>query len=367
MINKQEVVKLENWVKKFFKDNEKDYKTFDIKSEIDNSLSYGENQEILKDKLKVLNRLEKTEIISKEQHIQLTQQQLNKYEEQADEEFNKCLLEIEKKGTTNYLEEIYYIPKQFIKMVIKGNSRGLLMYGESGLGKTYSVMRTFRELNEKFVLLNGHITSLEFYNFLFKHKDEVIVLDDVNILDNEQNLNILKACLSENSRIVQYHTTSSKLRVPSKFLFNGKLIILLNSLPRKTENLRAVENRVLNYELKINFKDKIKMFFELSKLTYKKLTDEERLMIVKWIKDNTSQATENLNLRLLFLCFEFYIFDKDNWERLAGTIIQNNKDLQLIVSGMSEQEWCSETGRKRRTYYRLKQKVVSKEDKWKRE
>ena len=93
--------------------------------------------------------------------------------------------------------------------------------------------------------------------------------------------------------------------------------------------------------------------------------EEERLEIVRWIKDKTSRATENLNLRLLFTCFEFYIFDKDNWKTLASKIIKNNEDLLLIVQGLSEQEWCSETGRHRATYYRLKQQVVEKEEKWK--
>lgn len=373
-LQQQDIVKLEDWTKKFFDSDEKDYKTFDISSEIDRSLGFEENKEILREKIKVfineyvntekLTR-KKAEIISKEEHQNITQQQLNKFEQQAEVEFNKCLLEIEKNKTTTYLEEVYYIPKQFTQMVIKENARGFLMYGESGLGKTYSVLRTFKELKQPFVLLNGHITSLELYNLLFQHKDEIIVLDDVNILDSEQNLNILKACLSDNSRIVQYHTTSSKLRVPSKFLFNGRLIILLNDLPRKTESLRAVESRTLNYELKISFKDKIKILFELATLSYKNLKEEERLEIVRWIKDKTSRATENLNLRLLFTCFEFYIFDKDNWKTLASKIIKNNEDLLLIVQGLSEQEWCSETGRHRATYYRLKQQVVEKEEKWK--
>lgn len=277
------------------------------------------------------------------------------FERQAEIEFNKVLEKISNDKTTNTIEEIYFIPKQYVKMVANGYARGFLLFGECGCGKSYSVIRAFKEINKKFVMLSGHITNLELYHFLFEHRKENIVLDDVNVLDNEQNLNLLKACLSDNSRIVQYHTSSNRLKVPNKFIFEGSIILLLNKIPKKCENLNAMVSRILNFELKLDYKTKIKLIFELLKQEYKELSYQERLDIAKFIKENTNQATENLSLRLLFHFYEFYRFDKQNWVKLARKTIKNDERLLLIVQGLTEKEWCEVTGHHKATFYRLKQ------------
>jgi len=370
-LTNKERKKLRVWSKKFFPDD-KDSKTFDIAAEIDSNISFVENQTIIREKIrnfineynnKDLLKRSEAELMPEKQYKFLVEEQLEKVEQQAELEFNKTLEEIENKTTTNFLEEIYYIPKQFAKMVANGNAKGFLIYGEAGLGKTYSVIRAFREAKKKFTILSGHITSLEFYNFLFEHREENIILDDVNIFQNQQNLNMLKAGLSDNSRIVQYHTTSNKLRVPNKFLFNGTITILLNKIPKETENLRAVESRILTYELKLDYKTKIKVLFELARQKYKKLTQEERTEIVNWIKENTSPATENLNLRLLFTIYEIFRFDKENWKKLAEKIVKDDWELYLIcVQGLNCKDWCEKTGLSRATYYRNRESVSNSHD-----
>jgi len=364
MLNKKEISNLKSWARKFFSNDEKDFFAFDIDSEIDKTLTYGENKTILRNKIKefinlynnenVVNLTKKeAEIMSKEEYETHINEIIEKVEHQAELEFDKVLSKIEKDKTTQTIEDIYFIPKQYAKMVANGNARGFLLYGEAGLGKTYSIIRAYREARKNFVILSGHITSLELYHFLFEHRREHIVLDDVNILGNEQNLNMLKACLSDNSRVVQYHTSSNKLRVPNKFLFEGSLIILLNKKPQTNQNLKAVESRILVYELKLDYRTKIKVIFDLAKLKYKELTEEQRFLISNWIKDNTSEATKNLNLRLLFQIYEMFRFDKKNWEKMAKKLIKNDERVELILSGLNVKEWCDETGLNRATYYRL--------------
>jgi len=203
----------------------------------------------------------------------------------------------------------------------------------------------------------GHITSLELYNFLYENRNEHIVFDDVNILDNENNLNMLKACLNSNSRVVSYHTTSNKLKVPNKFLFSGSITILINEKSNNSESLRAVESRVLNYELKMSYEDKMKILYELSKQDYEGLNLEERQEIVKWLKENTSKATLRLNLRLLFQIYEIYKFNKENWKYLASKIIIHDENKELIVQGLNYKEWCEKTGKHIATYYRYKKEM----------
>lgn len=359
-MNNKELKRLQDYVKKRYAECNMDYQTFS--GDIDTGISFIEQKNIIDEQLNTLlpKLPSKREAIMLEKAKERAKEQedLSKYEKLAEEEFNKALEKIGNQQISETIDDIFFIPREYTKMVALGFARGFLLYGEAGLGKTSSVMRAFKELNKPLAVLSGHITSLELYHFLFEHKDEHIVLDDMNILETEQNLNLLKACLGDNSRVVSYNTSSSKLRVPNKFVFNGTITLLLNKIPKGAESLKAVESRILTYELKMDYKTKIKVIFELIKQDYKEISETDRLKIAKWIKDNTNQATENLNLRLLFMCYEFFRFDKENWIRLASKSIKTNEELQLIVQGLSQEEWCSKTGKSRASFFNYKKSMA---------
>jgi len=178
-------------------------------------------------------------------------------EKEVQDELKKTIETIKEDKTTETIEKIYTIPKDYAKMVGKGNARGFLLYGKAGIGKTYLVKRAFIEIGQEFVCLSGHITSLKLHEFLYENRKKHIILDDVNILENEKNLNLLKSALANDNNVVEYETTSRLLNVPSKFVFEGTITILLNSIPKGCESLIAVESRVLHHELILSYEQKI--------------------------------------------------------------------------------------------------------------
>jgi len=288
----------------------------------------------------------------------LTQEQIiQQAEEQAELQLRKTLKDIKTNSTTDILEKIYVKPKQYAKMVANGNSRGFLLWGKTGLGKTYAIFRAFEEIGKEFTYLSGHITPLELYQFLFKNKDQHIILDDVNILDNEINLNMLKSCLSDKPSIVNYNTSSPRLKVPDKFHFTGTITLLLNSKPNITEDLEAVEGRILTYELKLSYKDVLSVLMEIAKQDYKDIKAEERQEIIKWIAESTNEATDNLNLRTLFQIYEMFRFDKENWKELAKPQLKTDVYMDLIIQGIHSWNWGEKTGKSQATYYRYKKKL----------
>lgn len=366
MLNESEITRLKEWSNKFFKED-RDSVTFDVTSEIDNSLTYQENQAQLRKKISVILPIyteksvralkkKEAEVISKEEHENLVNTEIQKFEKQAELELDKALERIKSTPTTQTIEDLYFAPKSYAKMVARGNSRGLILYGDCGIGKSFTIRRAFAEENRKFAYLSGHVTSLELYTFLLQNSKENIVLDDVNVLNSEINLNMFKSALNEDG-IVQYHTSSPRLKVPSSFVFRGTISLLLNEKPKNNENLKAVESRILTYELNFSYADKLMIIQELAKQNYKGLKLDEKNKIVEWIRKNTSKATKNLSLRTLFMLYEFYRYDKDNWEKLAEKIIVNDKEIELIIQGKSWKEWVEETGRSKNTYYRLKEKL----------
>lgn len=361
-MNNYELKRLQIMVKKRYDDNDMDYKTFDFDSEIDNSLSYGENKRLIKEKLFALpEKVTRQEAMAiKEQNNQILAQEIEGVEKQAKLMFEEQLDRIANMPFSVLLDNLYLVPKEFIKMVLKGKARGLLLYGEAGLGKSFNVKRQLRESKLRegidYNFISGHITPMQFYKKLFYNRDKLIILDDINILESKINLNMLKAALNDNGSVIEY--SSSALRdIPSSFPFTGRIIILLNSKPEKSEHLKAVEDRILHYHLKMDYKTKILCLYDIAKADYKGLDLGQRQEIAEWIKSNTNEATKNLSIRLLFTCFEFYKWNKTIWQELAKKYIVNDKYATLIIQGCSNQEWIETTGFSIRTMQRYKSQI----------
>src|SRR3990167_807164 len=261
----------------------------------------------------------------------LVQKELEKEELESEQEFIKSLDTIKSESSVN-LDKYFFTLKHYVKMVAKNHVNGILILGDCGIGKTHTTIQAFKEENKEFAFCNGFTTLLQFYTFLFNNKNKHIIFDDVGgILRNEAIVDMLKSALysPKDKRIVQYKTSSSKLEVPSSFIFSGTLTILVNSI-KTNSDLKAVADRVLFLELKFTYKEIIEMLFELSKLPYKDLVEYERELIVNWIRDNTTQATKNINLRLLYKIYEMFRYDKDKWKELAKKLIQNDESLLKI-------------------------------------
>jgi hypothetical protein len=199
---------------------------------------------------------------------------------------------------------------------------------------------------------------MRFYEKMFQAKDNLVIFDDVEILGNTIILNMIKAGLNENSgNVVEYHTTK-KMDIPSSFVFSGQMIILLNDIPKKNEHLKAVESRVLNHHLVFTREEIIKIIFEIA--TKKEIdgtTLSERLEVARWLKDNTNNATQNLNIRLYLQAINFYVWDKENWKELALGQIQNDEYTTFIIQGCDKDEWKELTGLSISTFDRRRREL----------
>lgn len=332
-MNKEELQKLIEYAKKRYEEEK-----FDIKEcKIDSNFTYDENI------LKIEERITKTKIkIAWEDNLK----------------------KILGTATSETLDKLYYIPNSYIEMVIDKSTNGLFLWGDGGWGKSFNVKRHLvqqkLEEGKDYVFICGHITPAQFYIKLYHARDKIVVFDDVNILESKTNLNMLKACLNENSHNkVEYHTTSKvmeKAKIPSSFLFEGKVIILLNEKPTTNSNLSAVETRILHHHLDFGYNDKISIMFDIAKLDYEGIALENRVMIANWIKENTNEATRNLNIRLLFICFDFFKHNPKRWTELASNYIQNDEYTTYLLQGVGHEK-CGVSQSK---YYRDRAKILEK-------
>ena len=352
---KKEDVK--KWCNKFFIDNDKDFELFDFESEYDEKVSAEENKAQLRAKLKeFLPTIPKTkkeaEIIPKEQYEELVIQEITKAEKQATIEFEKSVKEL-LKGKNNKeitIKEIFKIPIEYTKSIIGGYHNSFIFLGSQGQGKTTTILKTLEEEKAKYVYHSGISTPKALYEFLYHNREnKTIVFDDCSgLMNNPYALSILLSALwsSTNTRIINWNSTrSAKVSVPSKYIFNSKIIVITNKIPQ-TDYSDVVLSRCLVYKLELGYKNIIKLMYLMG--------DKE---VVDYIREHSSEATKNFDLRLLKKAEKFKEYDKDNWKELINPLLEVDEYLELIVQGISCSDFIEKTQMSRRSYFRYKQKI----------
>ena len=365
-----EFEKLIEYITNICKKHDVDEQLMDFEALIDFSISYQENKEKLEKMVSTLVGETKTPAKDLIEHYEKEATALE--EQHYKEEFENAIEEIKEKKTPE-IDKYFSTLKELIKITINGENNALCLVSEGGLGKTYQIFKTLSELNLKlnqdYIYISSHITPLELYHILYNHLDKIIILDDVeHLLDNITTIGILKSATwsAVDKRIVNYYTTSEKLKAPSEFEFKGKIIMCLNKIPETNkEIIESLLSRIITYRLKFDYQTKIQIFYEIAKILN---IDFE---LIDFIKENTNEATENLNFRTLIQLNWIYKYYKNNngdWKPLIKEFLSEKKDdilevvLELIKSGKSVKEqvrlFKETVGLSERTFYRYKSKLT---------
>jgi len=280
------------------------------------------------------------------------------------EHYNKIF----KKELKKIVKETPGVDKYYVKLhgylntLLNSDTSGLIVLGDTGLGKSYQITKYLEKNKANWESITTFASPLELYSKLYEGKDkQVILLDDViRVLDNDVSKGILLTSLwgMGGKRFVEYNTTSGKLKVPSRFELKAKIILICNELPAKMDN---VLSRVLFYDLSFNYKERIKLIYEIGRL------NNIPIEILKFIEQNTSESTrpEYLNLRTPLKFHSIYKTNPDDWKSLCLEQLKIDEDLQIIykllqqdiTEKMRVQEFIKLTGKSRASYFRYKAKV----------
>jgi hypothetical protein len=346
----------------------------DIHSLFDRTLNEEENLSFFKEiieemsntnnvteKIKTDKKVKKETIKSeKEEKERLELEGLKKEAEYSEKEFEKSINEIKFK-TTNILEKKFKVTKALITTLTKSeNINGLILKGGSGIGKSYTCLKTLKDLGMKkgkdFEIYNSYTTPLEFYSFLYENKDnKILILDDTScFFENKINIGIVLASLwGEGKRVVNYSSSSGRLKVPNSFIFNSKIVWCVNDLPKGTE---AVVSRCFFHTIKFNYKEKIELLYEIAKI--KKMP----LELIDFIKENSDELTPSLDLRLSFKIYDIYLNNPKNWKDIAIDLLGKSEKLILLKKFLdesvsikeAEKKYCEAQGCSRATFYNTK-------------
>jgi len=362
-LTKKDFLEIYRYLKRELEKKNFDIKQFDILAYLDFSLSKTENLENLK---KIFSE---NFGISFSDDIRANiekwkKEQIEFWEQEQKEEFEEMKKKILENSDTD-INRYFDGYENAINLFLNSEKKGLLVFGDKGKGKTFNTIRILEKLNKDFELVKGHITPLQLYKKLFENSNGILVFDDItDMLKDKKKMALLLGALDKLGE-VSWLSSNMFLDLPSKFNFNGKIIIILNKIDVNNEVQEALYDRCIPYQFD-RLIDRNKMLEMITILAKK---DNVSLDVIDWLNQNKI----DISFRDYEMLRDIYKYNKENWQKMAEFILFNEVDEELnetdkkvleIIRNHSDKSnnqkakiFSDETGKGRMTFYRHLKKL----------
>jgi hypothetical protein len=291
-----------------------------------------------------------------------------------------------KQEPTTALEERQQDLGHYVRMVAKGVTHGLFIYGAAGgLGKSETVKRVLASEGIVPVLVNSHATPLGLYQTLYKFRHgSIVFIDDADSMYEEKRiLGILRSALWGNPRVCTYISSKLPDELPSSFEFDSSIIMASNTIP-KNAAFKAVLSRISIFELKSTNAEVIKFMRVMADRGIPGVIKEEAMAVIDFIEEET--GTRQLSLRLLILSCKILVYARENgldWKDLVRTQLNAlgdrtvdefdslandlecmNQVVEQFPKSPRQQQtmWSKMTKKSRATFYRVQKKFDEERD-----
>jgi hypothetical protein len=133
----------------------------------------------------------------------------------------------------------------YLKAFAEGHFHLLILIGAGGLAKSRLVRAA---LAGKGCWIEGNATPFGMYAKLYRHRDEFIVIDDVDGLYGDRSgVRLLKClCQTEEEKAVAWHSDARSLErqgIPREFTTKSRVAILSNDWKTLNKNVAALQDR----------------------------------------------------------------------------------------------------------------------------
>lgn len=215
----------------------------------------------------------------------------------------------------------------FTQMVIHGFTPSLIVTGEGGLGKSYSIRKSINNSylsEDDYLFVKGYSTPRGLYNTLYDNNGKLIIFDDCDsILEDRNALNILKSSLDsyETRTISWLSRTNRGDTYPTQFDFTGRIIFISNKSKKSIDE--ALLTRSLVVDLEMSPDDKIDRMTHIIKdilPEYELAHKQDVLDFLKSVKDDV-----NLNIRMLIMITKMRVSFGSKWKDMAKYMILNDE------------------------------------------
>ena len=346
--------------------------TVDIVALWDSSLSESEAMSIVEEE--ILKYAPSDSAAQVEKHV--AEEESRRYKELQHEkkmidENREQAFETIKNSKSPLLDTYYRELRTFVKATVTGNKvHSLFVIGEAGLGKTFQILQELLVEGVEFEVIQGNITPLALFNKLCAHPDKTFLLDDtLSMIQNKQSLSLLFAAMwsAQGRRKIEWNSTSQKVN-QTEALFDGKIILVLNSVPKENEEIQTLMSRCLSYTIRFNYQQKMEIIYELAKVISESAAETKKnIALADWLRKNSNESTRDLNLRTFFKIKQLSE-TINNWEEMALKMdgMQSNEAIAemkaVYESGQKPKEqvreWCEKTGLKQTRFYYYRKKYL---------
>jgi len=220
------------------------------------------------------------------------------------------------------VEQRFEFLVSFTQMIANKKAKSLIILGEGGLGKTWTVNDTLRKCGVKeqdICIKKGFSTARGLYETLYDNNGKIIILDDYDsVFKNEDSVNILKGALdSYDKRILSWDAKTVKnSEYPKQYEFTGRIIFISNL------NFNQIDGPILDRGLFVDLAMTNQEKIDRMKLV---LNDVCRVnhfdpmfgyIAVDFFERNTTTLNK-LSMRKLITVMSLIREYNDNWEVLA--------------------------------------------------
>lgn len=259
------------------------------------------------------------------------------------------------------------------EFIAKKGSKSLVICGLAGVGKTYHVTSTLKQiLGEEGIDWSYHsgmkTAPFTIYKTIFQERDKTIVFDEADdILKNSDIVVQMKPLLDTSGdntmeyaagtasmigktrdEIEEYSswvdselsqgkyigtvTRGETVQIPSKFYFNGQIIFISNMPSEKIDS--AIMSRSLFIDVQLCAEDINKRIHSIMRVNYDDLSDEEIVRImaalgqtipksastpnVQYMSPEIARKQKPVTIRSMTIAVEMMRRGVPNWERLAA-------------------------------------------------
>ena len=252
--------------------------------------------------------------------------------------------------------------ERYIEKVADRSLDLLLLLGRPGTGKTERVRQVIRRAcGDAALHVEGHAQPFGIYRGLWEHRDQPIVLDDVDKLySNPESVRLLKPlCDSRPSKRVCWISNATRQAggPPSAFETNSPVVLISNESRTLNANVRALEDRA------------IIVSFEPSNTA----VHQE---VANWCEDDVVYEFLGRHLGLVpFVSMRWYAKGQrlrragfDDWQISVLQMMCGNRELATVAALVADPCFQSEkarieafrrdTGMSRASYFRFKRRLA---------
>ena len=245
------------------------------------------------------------------------------------------------------INERFEFLENFVGMVARREIPSLIMSGDGGLGKTFTVNKTLKHAgmisyddlsaegttfsldpaNTKvYRTIKGYTTPKGLFRTLYENRNKVIIFDDTDsVFKNDTSVNLLKAALdSYDKRIISWNSESfgGDDDLPKSFEFTGCIIFITN---KDLESIdQAVRSRALCVDVSMTTDEKIDRMRQIVMTGefMPNYADAHKFAALGFIESVKDDLTGALSLRSLITVTKVAASGSENWKRSAEYLFQ---------------------------------------------